>query len=49
MNIKKICLVGLGYTGLPLAVAFAEKFKVAGFDISQSRTSKLKSGHDRAT
>lgn len=47
MNNKKICLVGLGYVGLPLAVAFAEKFQVVGFDISQSRIHELKNGYDR--
>ena len=31
---KKICLVGLGYVGLPLAHAFAKKFDVVGFDMS---------------
>jgi UDP-N-acetyl-D-glucosamine/UDP-N-acetyl-D-galactosamine dehydrogenase len=44
---NKICLVGLGYVGLPLAVAFSEKFKVVGFDISRSRISELESGHDK--
>jgi UDP-N-acetyl-D-glucosamine/UDP-N-acetyl-D-galactosamine dehydrogenase len=43
----KICLIGLGYVGLPLAVAFAEKFKVVGFDISQSRINELENGHDK--
>jgi UDP-N-acetyl-D-glucosamine/UDP-N-acetyl-D-galactosamine dehydrogenase len=47
MKNKKICLIGLGYVGLPLAVAFAEKFKVVGFDISQSRINELESGHDK--
>jgi UDP-N-acetyl-D-galactosamine dehydrogenase len=47
MNNDKICLVGLGYVGLPLAVAFAEKFKVIGFDISLSRIQELNNGHDR--
>ena len=42
-----ICIIGLGYVGLPLAVAFAEKFKVVGFDISQSRVIELENGHDR--
>jgi UDP-N-acetyl-D-glucosamine/UDP-N-acetyl-D-galactosamine dehydrogenase len=46
MNENKICLIGLGYVGLPLAVAFAEKFKVVGFDISQSRINELESGQD---
>jgi UDP-N-acetyl-D-glucosamine/UDP-N-acetyl-D-galactosamine dehydrogenase len=47
MNKKNICLIGLGYVGLPLAVAFAEKFKVVGFDISQSRINELEAGYDR--
>jgi UDP-N-acetyl-D-glucosamine/UDP-N-acetyl-D-galactosamine dehydrogenase len=47
MKNKKICLIGLGYVGLPLAVAFAEKFKVVGFDISQSRINELEDGHDK--
>jgi len=46
MNNKKICLVGLGYVGLPLAVAFAEKFQVVGFDISSTRIQELEGGHD---
>jgi len=44
---NKICIVGLGYVGLPLAVAFAEKYQVVGFDISLSRVSELKDGYDR--
>ena len=47
MSNKKICLIGLGYVGLPLAVAFAEKFQVVGFDINQTRINELKNGHDR--
>ena len=47
MSDKKICLVGLGYVGLPLAVAFAEKFKVIGFDINSLRIQELKDGRDR--
>jgi UDP-N-acetyl-D-glucosamine/UDP-N-acetyl-D-galactosamine dehydrogenase len=47
MNDKNICLVGLGYVGLPLAVAFAEKFQVVGFDISQNRVNELENGHDK--
>jgi len=43
---KKICLIGLGYVGLPLAVAFSEKYKVTGFDINTSRISELKEGVD---
>lgn len=43
----KICVVGLGYVGLPLAAAFAEKYKVIGFDINQTRINELIQGHDR--
>jgi UDP-N-acetyl-D-galactosamine dehydrogenase len=42
----KIAIVGLGYVGLPLAVAFAEKYKVIGFDINQKRITELLSGKD---
>ena len=41
-----IAIIGLGYVGLPLAVAFAEKYKVIGFDINQARVKELQSGHD---
>jgi len=46
MNSDKIAIIGLGYVGLPLAVAFAEKFKVVGFDINESRIKELNDGHD---
>ena len=32
---EKIAVIGLGYVGLPVAMAFAEKYKVTGFDIDQ--------------
>jgi len=44
---EKICIIGLGYVGLPLAVAFAKKYPVIGFDIIQKRIDELSSGHDR--
>ena len=44
---ESICVVGLGYVGLPLAVAFASRFRVIGFDISPVRVRELQSGHDR--
>lgn len=44
---SKISVVGLGYVGLPLAVSFAKKFQVVGYDISQSRVDELNEGHDR--
>ncbi|PIQ47528.1 MAG: Vi polysaccharide biosynthesis protein VipA/TviB [Cytophagales bacterium CG12_big_fil_rev_8_21_14_0_65_40_12] len=46
MSENKIAIIGLGYVGLPLAVAFAEKYKVFGFDINQSRINELNGGHD---
>ena len=42
----KICMIGLGYVGLPLAVAFAKKFQVVGFDINRNRINELNKGHD---
>jgi UDP-N-acetyl-D-galactosamine dehydrogenase len=42
-----IAVIGLGYVGLPLAVEFAKKFKVTGFDKSQNRISELLTGYDR--
>lgn len=41
MNNAKICVIGLGYVGLPLAHAFSEKYKVVGFDISNWRIDEL--------
>ena len=42
----KICVVGLGYVGLPLAISLSEKFKVVGYDIHQELIEGLKSGED---
>ena len=42
-----IAIIGLGYVGLPLAVAFAEKYKVIGFDINEERVGQLNEGDDR--
>ena len=42
-----IAVIGLGYVGLPLAVALAEKHDVIGFDISEGRIAELRRGHDR--
>ncbi|MCF6195361.1 MAG: nucleotide sugar dehydrogenase [Emcibacter sp.] len=44
---SRIVVVGLGYVGLPLAVAMAKKFNVIGFDISENRIKELKDGFDR--
>lgn len=43
---EKICVVGLGYVGLPLTVQLAKHFKVTGFDINLQRINDLKQGID---
>ncbi len=44
---NKICIVGLGYVGLPLAHAFSNKYEVIGLDTNQARIDELNSGFDR--
>ncbi len=44
---KKICIIGLGYVGLPLAAAFAKKYNVVGFDINEPRVEELNNNFDR--
>lgn len=44
---EQICIIGLGYVGLPLAVEFGRKRPVVGFDIDQSRIDELRLGKDR--
>jgi len=46
MNQTKIAIIGLGYVGLPLAVEFAKKFPVVGFDIKADRVAELMTGRD---
>ena len=43
---RKISVVGLGYVGLPVAVAFGKLAQVVGFDINAARVAALKAGHD---
>jgi UDP-N-acetyl-D-galactosamine dehydrogenase len=43
----RIVVIGLGYVGLPLAVALARKFDTTGFDIDEHRIDELRQGHDR--
>lgn len=43
---QNICVVGLGYVGLPVALEFARKFKVVGFDINQKRVELMQRGID---
>ena len=45
MNIK-ICVIGLGYVGLPLARLFSTKYQTLGFDLNQERVNALMQGHD---
>ncbi|MBO7226364.1 MAG: nucleotide sugar dehydrogenase [Bacteroidales bacterium] len=42
----KICVIGLGYVGLPLARLFSTKYETIGFDMNQSRVDALNGGHD---
>lgn len=42
-----IAVIGLGYVGLPVALRFAEKYRTIGFDISATRVTELRAGHDR--
>lgn len=42
----KIAVIGLGYVGLPLAVEFAKKYQVVGFDINAQRVKELRAGTD---
>ena len=44
---KKICVVGLGYVGLPLAVEFGKYYETLGYDIDESRIKELKDYEDR--
>ena len=43
---KAISVIGLGYVGLPLALELAKKFRVIGFDISESRVDMMRNGQD---
>ena len=42
----KICVIGLGYVGLPLARLFSTKYKTVGFDMNQARVNELMGGVD---
>ena len=44
---RKVSVVGLGYVGLPVAVAFGKVGRTIGFDIDKQRLAELKAGHDR--
>lgn len=46
MATYKICVIGLGYVGLPLARLFSTKYETIGFDMNQTRIDALMTGHD---
>lgn len=46
MKETKICVIGLGYVGLPLARLFSTKYQTIGFDMNQTRVDALNQGHD---
>ena len=46
MDDIKICVIGLGYVGLPLARLFSTKYPTVGFDMNQKRVDALNAGHD---
>lgn len=46
MNELKVAVIGLGYVGLPLAVEFARKYNVTGFDVNKKRVDELNEGFD---
>ena len=46
MKETKICVIGLGYVGLPLARLFSTKYPTVGFDMNQKRVDALMAGHD---
>ena len=43
----KICVIGLGYVGLPLAIEFGKKINTIGFDLNKSRISQLIKKYDK--
>lgn len=45
-RVNKLAVVGLGYVGLPLAVAFSKRLDVIGFDLSEAKVSQYRSGFD---
>ncbi len=44
---RRISVIGLGYVGLPVAVAFGRSARVVGFDVNPQRLAELRAGHDR--
>lgn len=46
-SLEKVSVIGLGYVGLPLAIALSKKFNVTGFDINKTRIKNLTAGLDQ--
>ena len=46
-SVSRIAVLGLGYVGLPLAVALARHFRVTGYDLDSLRISEIRAGRDR--
>lgn len=46
-NVRRVAVVGLGYVGLPIAVAFGKQAPVIGFDVNQAKVEELRKGLDR--
>ena len=46
-QVPQIAVIGLGYVGLPLAVALAQHYPVIGYDVNIERVKELKAGNDR--
>jgi len=44
---RRVSVIGLGYVGLPVAIAFGQKTRTIGFDVNARRIGELKEGHDR--
>ncbi|OUL88664.1 hypothetical protein CA601_18020 [Paraburkholderia hospita] len=47
MHDRKIPVDGLGYLGLPVAIAFGKHARTVGFDVNKLRLAELRNGHDR--
>ena len=47
MKEHKVCIIGLGYVGLPLYIELSKKFSVIGYDKDDERIDQLKKGYDR--
>lgn len=47
METTRICVVGLGYVGLPLARLFSTRYFTIGYDLNENRVHELNNGHDR--